>query len=169
MVILDTTMLLLFLNKNTRAPTQISHPHDRVNFLIESLQKKNERIVIPTPVLTEVLFLSGPAGESYLPILERVNVFKISSFDTRAAVTLAILSRNELKKHGKKRGPSTESWAKVKYDRQIVSIGMTLGVGDIYTDDTELGNLAQANGLKPIGLASLILPPRAAQTKMFEF
>lgn len=168
MVILDTTMLLLFLNKDTRAPAHVSHPQDRVRFLIDSLQKKGEKIIIPTPVLTEVLILSGSAGESYLPILEKYNVFKIASFDVRAAVTLAILSRSESKKHGNKRGPSVESWAKVKYDRQIVSIGMTLGVSEIYSDDKELRNLAQANDIKPFGLADLILPPQAAQQKMFD-
>ena len=168
MVIIDTTMLLLFLNKNTRAPAHISHPHERVNSLIERLQKKGEKIAIPTPVLSEVLFLSGPGGESYLPILEKVTVFKIYPFDTLAAVTLAIISRKESRKHGKKRGPSEESWAKVKFDRQIVSIGMTLGVTEIYSDDMELRNLAQANGIKPIGLADLTIPPRTLQTKMFD-
>lgn len=164
MVILDTSVLLLFMNPRTR--NQVSHAHDRVKSLIASLQKKGDRIIIPTPVLTEALYLAGPAGESYLPIFERGRVFKISPFDLKAAVTLSILSRKEINKHRNKRGPSEESWAKVKYDRQIVAIGMSLGAKELYSDDKELKNLAEANGIKPIGLADLPIPPEALQTKI---
>lgn len=166
MIILDTTILLLFLDKATPPPMPISFPHERVAFLIQTLEEKNIKIIIPTPVISEILFLSGPAGSSYLTILNKSNVFKIAAFDLLAATELAIFSREAIRP-AKKMRPSTQSWAKVKYDRQIIAIGKTLGVTTIYTDDKDLKAFAKTQSINPIGLAELPIPPEAMQQKMY--
>jgi hypothetical protein len=48
-------------------------------------------------------------------------VFYVVPFDTLAAIELAVMTRNALAA-GDKRAGSKESWAKVKFDRQIAAI-----------------------------------------------
>jgi hypothetical protein len=45
--------------------------------------------------------------------LQKYSVFRIESFDTRAAMEVAAMTRDAVDK-GKKRGESSTTWAKVK-------------------------------------------------------
>jgi hypothetical protein len=90
---------------------------------MQTLQQKKEKIIIPTPSLSEVLVVAGAAGPAYLTQLSDSARFKICPFDEKASVEAAIAIRNalsSLSKGAKKSGTST--WAKVKFDRQIVAI-----------------------------------------------
>ena len=70
-------------------------------------------------------------------------------------------------KTGKKKGDSgTGSWAKTKFDHQIVAIGKVEGADTIYTDDKDLGKVAAKLGLKVVTLADLPLPP--SKTPLFD-
>ena len=68
MAIFDATALLHFLEPNAPAPrdpgtnTPVVDAQQRIEFLIETLQEERETILIPTPVLSEVLVHAGDAG-----------------------------------------------------------------------------------------------------------
>src|SRR5260370_41536857 len=92
----DTTMLLLVLDAKLPAPTgKDGNPvadrvNDRIKYLIADLQRQHEKIIIPTPVLAEVLVRAGPiAGTEYLNRLSNSAAFKIEPFDVRCAVEVA--------------------------------------------------------------------------------
>ena len=71
-------------------PSSVPRAKERVEYLIETLSKAGEKIVIPTPALSECLVHAGPAGPEYLTIIGKQACFRIASFDERAAVEAAI-------------------------------------------------------------------------------
>jgi hypothetical protein len=69
--------------------------------------------------------------------------------------------------HGKKkRGDSSATWARVKYDRQIVAVAKVAGATTIYSDDGDVAALAKAAKVEVVRLADLPLPPEDAQLKL---
>lgn len=64
---------------------------------------------------------------------------------------------------GSKRGGHDGTWAKIKYDRQIVAIAKVAGASVIYSDDKEIFKLGQKVGLTVLRIADLPLPPTDAQ------
>jgi hypothetical protein len=168
---IDATMLLLLLRPGTKVPAgvdgiEIEKPKERIEFLIQRLQRDKTKLIVPTPALSEALVRAGNEGS--LQIVEYINkyaVFRIEPFDTRAAIELAALSREALGRQGK-RGGATGVWAKVKFDRQIVAIAKVAGASVIYSDDGDVATLAKQMSIKPIGLADLPLPREDRQFKL---
>lgn len=172
MVVFDTTMLLPFLAHDVPAPisretnTVVGSYHERIAHLVQTLEESRTKILIPTPVLSEVLVRAGPAGSDYLSQINAAAVFRIVPFDQKAAVELAVMTREAIES-GDKRGGSIDSWAKVKFDRQIVAIAKSEGAKIIYSDDDNLASFAQKAGLTVIGSPNLPLPPVDPQGALF--
>ena len=66
---------------------------------------------------------------------------------------------SEIGPNESKRKDQGGTWAKVKFDRQIVAIGKVNGVKTIYTTDEEVSKLAVKVGLAAIALDQLPMPP----------
>lgn len=172
MVVIDATMLLLFLQPGTRGPADasgqpIAHGRERILALITELEKKQEKLLIPTPALAEALVKTDLSMAQ--PIVDTIRehaVFGIESFDLRAAMEVAAMSREVSKRKLKASDPAA-TWAKLKYDRQIVAIAKVNGASTIYTDDSDLKTLARSHGLEAIGLAELDLPADKQQPDLF--
>lgn len=170
MVAFDATTISLLIHPGARAPNDtqgqpITRCQERIEYLIQTLQEKKEKIIIPTPSLSEVLVLAGAAGPVYLTQLSNYARFKICPFGEKAAVEAAIAIRNaldSLSKGAKKSGTTT--WAKVKFDRQIVAISRVEGVHTIYSDDGDIKKYAAEVGIKVIGVVDLPLPPPKQMT-----
>jgi hypothetical protein len=131
------------------------------------LQRTETRIIVATPALSEIMIRSGvDAGQQYLGLMARARVFKISSFDIRAAIEVAIMQGHILAgEHGKSATAATH--AKLKYDRQIVAIAKVEGAQTLYTDDGDQRTFAERHGLAVRGLADLPVPDTAAQHDLF--
>jgi predicted nucleic acid-binding protein len=168
---LDASVLTLLLYPDSDSPfdpaTQkpVVRAKDRVELLIADLQKANKKIVIPTPVLSEVLVKTGSSGLQYVKIMQRSEVFDIRSFDQIAAIELAEMTRRA-EATGNKREGSVEPYQKIKLDRQIVAICKIAGVQTLYACDRGLRTFAQKAGLKVIGVHELPLPPEPPQLDM---
>ena len=67
---------------------------------------------------------------------------------------------------GNKQGGAQGTWAKVKYDRQIVATAKVEAADTIYSDDNDVQKLAAQAGLAVIGVAELPLPPEMAQGRL---
>ena len=72
------------------------------------------------------------ASQQIVDHLQKYSVFSIEPFDTRAAIEVAAMTRDALTA-GNKRGNSSATWAKVKYDRQIVAIAKVHGATGFYS------------------------------------
>jgi hypothetical protein len=173
MVVIDATTLLLMLRPGTPVPggrggVAIDRPKERIEYLVQQLDKAKTKIIIPTPALGEALVRAGAeASQQIVEYLQRYSVFSIESFDTRASIEVAAMSR-EANANGNKRGASDATWAKVKYDRQIVAIAKVHSATTIYSDDGDIETLGKRAKINVVGLAALPLPPQKAQLDWLE-
>lgn len=169
MVVIDATTLMLLFRPDVpgrqidSTGKSIDHVKERVDYLVKTLEAAESRIVIPTPVLSELLV--GAGAQETQRILEEINrlaVFQIEPFESRAAIEVAVMTRSALAA-GDKKGGSKAPWAKVKFDRQIVAIARVVQASAIYTDDGDVAAIAKLVNIPAIGLADLPLPPETAQ------
>jgi predicted nucleic acid-binding protein len=173
MVIIDASILLLLLQPETRVPTDavgrgISFPKERVEGLIADLETRQEICLIPTPALAEALVRTDPSvSQKLVDSLNKLAVLRIVPFDERAAIEVAAMSRQTSKKKVKTSDPAS-TWAKLKYDCQIVAIAKVHGAKAIYTDDSGLKALGRTHGLEAIGVAELQLPADKQQHDLFD-
>lgn len=164
MVLFDTTFLCLLLHPDAKPPLDpetkrpVEHAKERIEYLVQSLEKDRQKIVIPTPALAEFLVLAGDAGPQYLAELNNSAQFKIEPFDQIASVEAAAMER-EARSLGDKRSGIQETWAKVKFDRQIVAIAKVHGVHTIYSDDADIEKHAKSLNVRVVKVAALPLPP----------
>jgi hypothetical protein len=76
MVVIDATMLLLFLRPETAVSPghdglPVERPKDRIDFLISQLNKDRVKIIVPTPALSEGLVRAG--AEDTQRIVDHLN------------------------------------------------------------------------------------------------
>jgi predicted nucleic acid-binding protein len=124
--------------------------------LLETLQKSKTRIIIPTPALSEFL------ARADIKLLDRINTasaFKIVSFDQRAAIEAAEMTRKAIRESDKKGPAGGATWAKIKFDRQIVAIAKVENATTIYSTDEDVAKHAKQYGIACFGIADLPLPP----------
>lgn len=163
MVLFDTTFLSLLLHPEAKPPlgtdgNPVLRCKDRIENLIQSLSDKKTKVIIPTPVLSEILVLSGKSGPDYLSAINDRACFEIKSFDQKAAIEAASQIRDAMS-GGDKKAAALGTWAKLKFDRQIVAIAKVEGVQTIYSDDVDVKAYAMAVGIEVKTVEQLDLPP----------
>ncbi|MGR6466306.1 hypothetical protein [Rhizobium sp. PAMB 3182] len=170
MVVIDATTLMLLLQPGAKTPVDkdgnpISKPVERLTYLVEKLDKARAKLVIPTPALSEVLVrVDAGVAQTLVEKINGMSVFRIEPFDERAAIEVAIMTRNSADsgKQPSKRDDNA-TWAKLKYDRQIVAIALVNQATAIYSDDKGLATVAKRMGINVVGLADMELPPEDPQ------
>lgn len=161
---IDSSVLSLLINPNADVPANpktgkhVERASDRVDQLIEALEASRTKLLIPVPVLAEILVLAAESGPEHLAEFESSAVYRIGNFDTRSAVEAAAMEL-DAKKGGDKKGGSESDWQRVKVDRQIVAIAKANGCKSIYTNDDGLKTLAEKAGIKALGVWDLPEPP----------
>ena len=174
MVVFDASILVLLLDPDVAAPIDpatgkpVTRCKERLDHLIATFERERTRVLIPTPALSEALVRADEAGPAILDALNASARFRIAPFDTRAAVELAQLTREAVDGGDKKQG-STEPWAKIKFDRQIVAIARTEGARIIYSDDNGIRRFARRLGIEVICISELPVPPDDPQDELFNF
>ncbi|MGH7058813.1 MAG: hypothetical protein ACREFH_00380 [Stellaceae bacterium] len=172
MVVFDTTVLSLLLRPGARPPLDpatgvpVARARERLEALVETLQKTRAVAVVPAPVLSELLIKAGDAGPGIVTAIQRSSAFRVAPFDTRAAIELAQMTNASLTTARERREAVAATAAKIKFDRQIVAIAKVSGTDAIYTDDGELIAFAETNGIKCIRVADLPVPEAARQHRL---
>ena len=147
------------------AKQPIAMAHERVEGLIYDLEKQGATIIVGTPALAEIMVRAGvQAGQQWLDIMNKSKVFKVVPFDAKAAIEVAIMAGHEIKGEAG-RNVSVQTYAKLKYDRQIVAIAHTEGGTSFYTDDGQQRGLAERLGMTVRGLADMPVPTASAQAQ----
>ncbi|MDC8015843.1 PIN domain-containing protein [Tahibacter soli] len=167
MVVADTATLLFVLQPDASAPLgddgePIPKCRERVELLLNNLSDAGVRVVVPTPVLAELMVSVGPGKLQLLGEISHSAAFSVVSFDQIAAVECACLKDPTM---SRKLGPK-DTKAKVKFDRQILAIAKVAGAHTLYTDDKKLIARATANGLKTVRMQDLPLPPEPPQGQL---
>lgn len=159
MVVFDATILIDLLNSRT-ALDRIA----KLEHLISELQKSKSKILIPTPALSEFLAGAGKARDSYYQKLSLSSAFQVVAFDARAAMECALMIDETYTKADKKSRAKT--WAKAKFDWQIIAIAKVSGVSVIYSDDDDIARMGKRYGIDVIKTDDLPLPASARQGKL---
>ena len=163
MVAIDNTIFSLMLYPKARPPQvpstkkPVERVQDRIDKLLEDLDSESERIILPTPVLSEFLILVGKESTSYLEKLSGMKNILVKPFDEVAAIEFAAIEVEDRMKRGKRAG-SASPWAKLRFDRQIVAITKVNGAKRIYSDDEDVMKFAIRLGIEAIGTWQLPLP-----------
>jgi hypothetical protein len=174
-VVFDSAFLILALSEHAKVPADpvtkkpIPKGRERVEHLIDMLSETRTRMLIPSPVLAEVLVQGGAAAtQQLIAKLRSVSMMQVADFDTLAAIECAQLTGAALAS-GPKRGPARqEPWQKVKIDRQIVAIAKVRQANVVFTCDAGLAALANAEGLLAQHVADLPVPPMKEQVDLFK-
>jgi predicted nucleic acid-binding protein len=170
MVAIDNTILALLLHPGARPPNDpntgqpLVKARERIEQLINDLDAEDERMIIPTPVLCELLILADREGPLYLEKIQKARTLLVGPFDERAAVELAAMELAVRAKGRKRTGDAP--YQKVKLDRQIVAIAKVNEARTIYSDDQDLGRFAKSVGLKVVCTWDLPIP--ASKTPLFD-
>lgn len=164
MVVFDASVLMFLFDENT--PSSVLNAKGRVNHLIDRLSEAGEKIVIPTPALSECLVYAGPAGPAYLAILNKMANVRVANFDQKAAIEAAIRTFDARKRGQRKGGNPDAPKAKIKFDRQIVAIAAAEGARAVYSDDDDVIKYAVEAGMEGYRLADLPEPPEDPQMSM---
>jgi hypothetical protein len=166
MVVFDASILLFVFEENVKS--SVPKAKERVEYLIATLSKTGEKIIIPTPALSECLVHAGPAGSEYLNIIGKQSCFRVASFDERAAVEAAIRTY-EARQRGQRTGGSGKpevTKTKIKFDRQIVAIATVENATAVYSDDGDVIGYAREAGMEAYRLSDLPEPPEDPQGVM---
>ncbi|HEV3333294.1 MAG TPA: hypothetical protein VG096_20040 [Bryobacteraceae bacterium] len=92
MVGLDASFISLLLHAKPRPPLDpktkqpVKKAKEKIEYLINSLEKTREKILLPTPALSEVLALAMDSASEYLAEITATYGFEIAGFDEVAAV-----------------------------------------------------------------------------------
>lgn len=159
MIIFDSSYLVVLLHPNPapakdRENKPVSQFKERVAHLTQMMDVSNDTIGVPTPAMAEVLVRSGAARAKYVATLSDTWKFQILPFDSRAAIEAA-----DLIAAIKTQKEKWETWAKVKFDIQIVSIAKAEAATVIYSDDKDIENYAKRFKIRVIRICDLPLPP----------
>ena len=174
MVVFDATYLMHLFRpdigppRDSKTGLEIEKGQERLALLVASLEKERTKVIVPTPALSELLVRAG--AEKSQRIVEEISkssVLRIEAFDGLAAIEVATMTRNAIAKGDKKDGISA-TWAKIKYDRQIVAIAKVHQATVIYSDDEDIKAHAEKVNIKVVKISDLPVPPEKPQLDMFE-
>lgn len=169
-IAVDTSALTILLNPNARIPADpqsgepISYARDRILGFVARIEKERRKLVIPTPVVAELLTAIGPNTADYLRVINRKAVFQVLPFDEISAIELAFLNRDVFASSDQKTG--AEPWQKMKVDRQIIAVTKVAKCGAILTGDRGLASRAKLCNIEPLSIADLPVPDQARQHEM---
>lgn len=170
MVLFDASVIAIAFDKDATVPLDpetgkpLTHAKERVDLLMKALSDGRTQIVIPTPALSEYMVRGGKNKSQRLQIFQTSKAFAIRDFDTMAAVECATLNDPAL--NSGKRLDDGMTYAKLKFDRQIIAIAKAHRVTTIYTGDKTLAYVAEQNGIRAVLTWRLPLPAEEAQSPL---
>jgi predicted nucleic acid-binding protein len=153
-ILVDSSVLVHLIDSHARAPIDpttdapVAHCRERVESLLETLDAAQAQLVIPTPVLSELLIRADGRQVEILNLLKGRRAVEVRAFDEMAAVENAALRRSASERRG---GTKKE----VSFDLQILAIARTAGCASVLTDDQNLQRRCVAAGMKALGIADL--------------
>ena len=163
MAVFDSTTLPYLLDPDAKPPTDpstgrpVARAKERVELLLVTVKARSETVLVPTPVLCEMLVGAHDAGPQYLGILANTSRFRMAPFDERAAIELAEMTR-KAQSSGDLRAGANITRARLRFDRQILAIARVQNEKHIYTDDGNMSATAKTEGFRVTATRDLPLP-----------
>lgn len=133
--------------------------------LLHFIKENTAEIILPSPVYSELLLISSVTADLLDKYLGNNGRFITCPYDVRSARILAEVEKPELTK-GNKRSDRTETMARLKFDRQILSIAKRNNTEVIITSDKGFIKDACRYDLKTMCATEMELPPNIVQPKL---
>lgn len=158
----DSSALILLINPAANPPDDpeteqpVTHARERVELFLAGLSSA-DTLIIPTPVLAEVLVGAEEGGPGLLEAISGLARVKVRPFGERAAIETAMMTREAIAA-GDKRLGSQAPWQKVKVDRQVVAVTRAENATRMYADDHNLVTLARKLGMDVFSTWDLPVP-----------
>src|SRR5438105_288261 len=108
MVGFDNTIFCLSIHPDAKPPENVDRAKDRIEYLLTQLKESGERVLIPTPALSEFLVFAGTDGPAYMAAIRDNSIFRIEPFDEKAAIENAEIEIAARAK-GAKRGSAIDA------------------------------------------------------------
>jgi rRNA-processing protein FCF1 len=164
-VVLDSSVLLYLVYPSAPAPidpvsgVKVEHCEQRIEGLLEELDIRETQIIVPTPVVSELLIRAHDRQSEILAVLTGKKAVVVQSFDMQAAVENAALRRS--KKLIKPFGTQTKN--EVRFDLQIMAIAKVCQADFLYTDDNNLRKRCEQAGIAVRGIGDIPVPDSKRQ------
>lgn len=158
-VLFDTPFLSLLFHQKNQFPEdpvtgkEVTNPKERIEYLIETLEQDDAKIIVPPQALAELLACAGPSGAVYLSELQGNTVFKLEPYDTLIAVENGALEESGARRVG------DAPRQKTKVDRQIVAMAKFHKVEIVYSNDKDVKALCDDLGIRVVRVWELPLRP----------
>jgi predicted nucleic acid-binding protein len=152
--VIDANVLIALFKKQTSDDNGV-----RIEGFIEESRVARNRIIIPSPALSEFYAKAHPHE---LDFIFNNRVFQVSPFDAKAAIVCGEMLRiwaDGLDGDKKDRH-------KAKFDMQIISIAKSIGADRIITNDKKLRTKAVKENINSIDISELQIPDSARQQKI---
>jgi predicted nucleic acid-binding protein len=128
-IAVDASFLIAFLDRNSRTQA--------VANLIHQLSAENAKVIIPTPVLAEVLTKARSAAPVYMEQINKCACFQVRPFDDKASIELTKIL-----------GDGAAGIRDIlRFDRQIVAIAKVNGAAALYSDNDQIAEFATVCGI----------------------
>lgn len=169
----DATTLILLFDEHAKGPADpatgnpLPFVKERLEAFCKTIWRQKGKILVPTPALSEMAVHAEGAISEYFSQLNNNPRFQIAPFDARAAIEAGLTLKAAIKA-GDKRSGLGGSWAKIKFDRQIVAISKIRNADEIITDDDGLQKLVAQSGILSKSLADIPIPASAQQPDLFD-
>lgn len=132
----------------------VDNPEGRAEALLDLMTAKADRILIPTPALSEILVRveDHDLHREYLSLINSMACFDLISFDAISAINCAQLVNNSELKQLK--GVEDDK-KKISFDRQIIAMTQAYGGDELWTHDKKMLAKAEAVGIVVKSLADV--------------
>ena len=160
MIVVDANFLVLMFD-----PTAMPHvPRgtERGEHFIRELSEKGEQVMIPVPVLAEVVAGRIERTQEIISELRRQRAFVVQPFDDVIAIETGYLIRSAFDRMPVSQKPS--GWrVAMKYDAQIAATAIVRRARAIVSGDGGFSVYLDGSGIELIELKDLPLPPENPQ------
>lgn len=169
MIAFDTTALSLVwvpgaTARNRRTQKPIKHAKERLEALIDRIAANDDVILIPTPVLSEVIVKIPSKAHELIEYIRSSPWYRVESFDAAAALELGLRTAKAISDGDKREGINDATWTKIKFDRQIISIAMVNNASEIISDDGDIAAIGErwnfpVKSIEDLPIPEHLIPP----------
>lgn len=164
MIVVDANFLILLLDPEG-AMGQIERGKDRILHFIEALVRDRAEIIVPAPVIAELVAGRVERIEEIVTILTRTRGFSVQPFDTVTAI-----QTGELIREVQDTIPPDQrlpGWkVAMKYDAMIAATARVRRAKAVCTADVGMARYLRGSGIDVILIGDLPLPPEDPQGKL---
>lgn len=161
MIVVDTVFLVLMIDPGS---TQGNGRAEKVRHFVEELSKTNAVVMIPSPVIAELVAGRAQKIEEVVENLRRLKGFTVQPFDEVIAIETGeriAFHQASLKPHDR-----AQHWkVAMKYDAMIAATAIVRGASELYTDDANLGKYLIGSSVTLRMIDDLPSPPEDPQRR----